>query len=78
MASFAGQQRDAMPLGPGDQALDQGFGQDVALGGKERGRRGDGGRLEDGLELGGFGRPNEAGGVAPPGQAADAGFQSGA
>ena len=56
-----------------DQAGDQRFGQEVALIGEERGGRG---RKPQGrFELGCFGRADEASGVAPLGQASDAGFE---
>jgi hypothetical protein len=56
-----------------DQASDQRFGQQVALIREERGRRC--WKPQCRFELGCFGRADEASGVAPLGQALDAGFE---
>ncbi len=74
-AGLAGQDVRAVAFRPRDQALDQRFGQDVTLAGEERGASCR--RAERGLDLGCFGRVDEAGGVAPSGQAAHAGFEFG-
>ena len=75
-AGLAGEDLGAVALRVRDQAGDQRFGQQVALIGEERGGRC---RKPQGrFELGSFGRADEAGGVAPLGQALDAGFEFGA
>ena len=75
-ARLAGADVRAVALRPGDQAGDQRFGQQVALAGEERGR-GVGRDAQRGLERGGLGRVDEAGRVAPSGQALHPGFEFG-
>jgi len=69
----AGQEGGAAGGGDGDQAVDQGLGQDVGLGGEPGGGGSRRGRAERGLEVGRLGQGNEAGGVGPVGQALDSG-----
>src|SRR5581483_11426276 len=73
-AGLAGDHFGAVAFGAGDQAGDEGFGQQVALAEEER----SGGRdPQRRLQPGGFGRVDDAGRVAPLGQAADPGGELG-
>lgn len=73
-AVLAGSYIGAVALGLGDQAGDERFGQQVALAQEEcPGDRDPQGRFQPG----GFGRVDDAGGVAPLGQAADPGGEFG-
>ena len=65
-----------MAPGPRDQTGDQGFGQQVALVGEERGHR-SGRDAQRGLEPGGLGGVGEAGRITPFGEAPDPGFEGG-
>jgi hypothetical protein len=72
-AGVAGEDLRAVAFRVRDQAGDQRFGQQVALIREERGSRY--WKPQCRLELGCFGRADEASGVSPLGQAPDAGFE---